>query len=158
MLFSMIACTEAQESTSFSNEALNAKMTSLDGTEVAFKDILKQYKGKTVVIEVWASWCSDCVKAMPKLHELQEQFPDAEYLFLSYDRKTDAWKNGIERHNLKGRHYHAGTNMKEGAFGPAIQLDWIPRYMVVDKNGKIALFKAIVPDDEKLIATLKNLK
>jgi hypothetical protein len=30
--------------------------------------------------------------------------------------------------------------------------------MVVDKNGKIALFKAIEADDAKLIETLKNLK
>jgi thiol-disulfide isomerase/thioredoxin len=32
---------------------------------------LKKYKGKTLVIEVWASWCGDCVKAMPKLKDLR---------------------------------------------------------------------------------------
>jgi thiol-disulfide isomerase/thioredoxin len=158
LLLSMISCTEAQEA-SFSAEALNSKMTTLDGKEVAFKDILKQYKGKTIVIDVWASWCPDCAKGMPKVHDLQKQFPDAVYLFLSYDRVDDAWKKGIEKYSLqKDAHYHAGTSMKEGTFAPAIKLDWIPRYMVVDKNGKIALFKAIEADDEKLIATLKNLK
>ncbi|MEL1244283.1 TlpA disulfide reductase family protein [Flavobacterium sp. DGU11] len=158
ILFGMIGCTEAQE-TSFSKEALNAKMSGLDGKEIAFKDILAQYKGKTIVIDVWASWCPDCVKGMPKVHALQKQFPDAVYLFLSYDRADDAWKKGIEKHGIqKYHHYHAGTSMKQGDFAPAIKLDWIPRYMLVDKNGKIALFKAIEADDEKLIATLKNLK
>jgi len=44
----------------------------------------------------------------------------------------------------------------KGVFGSSINLDWIPRYMIVDKEGKIALFKAIEADDEKLIATLKE--
>lgn len=158
VLMSIISCTQAQD-TAFTKAALDSKMTALDGKEVAFKDILKQYKGKTVVIDVWASWCSDCAKGMPKVHDLQKQFPDAVYLFLSYDRVDDAWKKGIEKHDLqKYAHYHVGKSMKEGDFASSIKLDWIPRYMVVDKNGKIALFKAIEADDAKLIAILKKLK
>jgi thiol-disulfide isomerase/thioredoxin len=57
ILFFMIAC-QAQDKTEFGKEALEAKMTSVDGKEIAFKDILAQYKGKVVVIDVWASWCS----------------------------------------------------------------------------------------------------
>ena len=154
----MAACTEAQEPTSFSPEALNSQMTTTEGAAIAFKDILKQYEGKPLVIEVWASWCSDCVKNMPKIHALQEQFPDVQYLFLSYDRDLEAWKRGIEKHNLQGGHFHAHKNMKESQFGSAIKLDWIPRYMVVDSNGKIVLHKAVEADDERLITTLKNLK
>jgi hypothetical protein len=95
---------------------------------------------------------------MPKVHNLQKQFPNAVYLFLSYDRADDAWIKGIEKYGAKGDNYHVGTSMKEGAFAKDIKLDWIPRYMVVDKTGKIALFKAIEADDAKLISTLKNLK
>lgn len=158
LLFAMTSCTQAQDATSFGKEALDSKMTALDDTEVAFKDILAKYKGKTVVIDVWASWCPDCIKGMPKVHKLQEQFPDAVYLFLSYDRFDDKWKQGIEKYGAKGENYHVGKNMKEGAFAKDIKLDWIPRYMVVDKTGKIVLFKAIEADDAKLIETLKTLK
>jgi thiol-disulfide isomerase/thioredoxin len=156
-LFAMASCTQAQQTT-FSAEALNATMKTTDGKEVAFKDILAKYKGKTIVIDVWASWCPDCIKGMPKVHNLQKQFPNAVYLFLSYDRADDAWIKGIEKYGAKGDNYHVGTSMKEGAFAKDIKLDWIPRYMVVDKTGKIALFKAIEADDAKLISTLKNLK
>lgn len=156
LLFAVISCSQAQQ-TEFTAETLNAKMKSLDGKEMSFKDILAQYKGKTVVIDVWASWCPDCIKGMPKVHDLQKQFPNAVYLFLSYDRADDAWKKGIEKYEVRGEHYHVGTNMKKGEFSEGIKLDWIPRYMVVDKKGKIALFKAIEADDEKLIATLKKL-
>ena len=157
LFFAMISCTQAQE-TAFTADALNAKMKTLEGKEIAFKDILAQYKGKTVVIDVWASWCPDCIKGMPKVHELQKQFPNVVYLFLSYDRFDDKWKQGIEKYKVVGDNYHVGTSMKEGAFAKEIKLDWIPRYMVVDKTGKIALFKAIEADDAKLTETLKNLK
>ncbi|RZJ74403.1 MAG: TlpA family protein disulfide reductase [Flavobacterium sp.] len=153
----IISCSQAQE-TSFSKEVLNDKMTSLEGKEIAFKDILDKYRGKTVIIDVWASWCPDCIKGMPKVKELQKQFPRAVFLFLSYDKTDESWKNGIEKYDVKGQHYHVGAKMKEGAFSNGIKLDWIPRYMVVDKAGKIVLFKAIEADDEKLITTLKNLK
>ncbi len=158
VLFSMVSCSQPQD-TAFTEAALNSKMTTTEGQEITFKDILKQYKGKTVVIDVWASWCPDCAKGMPKVHDLQKQFPDVGYLFLSYDRVDDAWKKGIEKYELQQYgNYHVGKSMKEGDFARDIKLDWIPRYMVVDKNGKIALFKAIEADDEKLIAILKKLK
>lgn len=159
MLFAMASCTQAQDKTTFGPEALESKMTSVDGKEVAFKDILAQYKGKTVVIDVWASWCSDCKKGMPKVHELQKMFPNVSYLFLSYDRVIDNWKAGIESFNTKGGdNYHVSTSMKQGAFAADVNLDWIPRYMVVDKDGNIALFRVIEADDPKLIETLNKLK
>ena len=157
LLVAMISCTQAQEK-AFTAETLNSTMTTLDGKEMAFKDILSKYKGKTIVIDVWASWCPDCVKGMPKVHNLQKQFPNVVYLFLSYDKTDESWKKGIEKNNVKGENYHVGNNMKKGAFSEGIKLDWIPRYMVVDKNGKIALWRAIEADDEQLIATLKKLK
>lgn len=60
------SCSKPQK-TEFSKAALSETLLATDGSQVAFKDILEKYKGKTVVIEVWASWCGDCVKAMPKL-------------------------------------------------------------------------------------------
>lgn len=157
LLLSIVSCNDTPQ-TDFTAEVLNDQFTNTDGQQIAFKDILSKYKGKVVVIDVWASWCPDCIKGMPKVHKLQEQFPDAVYLFLSYDKTDEAWKNGIDKYGAHGENYHAGTNMKEGAFSQGIKLDWIPRYMVLDKTGKIALFKAIEADDEKLITAIKNIK
>ena len=122
----------------------------------AIKPLLKKYKGKTLVIEVWASWCGDCVKAMPKTKELQANNPDVAYLFLSMDRTVESWKIGIEKHELKGDHFMANDQMK-GVFGKAIDLDWIPRYIIVDKTGKIVLYRAIETDFEKINSVLKEL-
>ena len=156
-LFAVISfsCSQAQKN-SFSKEALSEKLLSTDGNQLAFEDILKQHKGKTLVIEVWASWCGDCVKAMPKIKELQASHPDVAYLFISMDRTAEAWKTGIEKHELKGNHFMANDQMK-GVFGKAIDLDWIPRYIILDKTGKIVLYRAIETDFEKINSVLKDV-
>jgi thiol-disulfide isomerase/thioredoxin len=153
--FAIVSCSNAQKP-KFPKEALSETLLAIDGGQVAFKDILKKYKGKTLLIEVWASWCGDCVKAMPKLKELQTNNPDVAYLFISMDKTADKWKDGIAKHDIKGDHFMANDQMK-GVFGKAIDLDWIPRYIIIDKTGKIVLYRAIETDFEKINATLKDL-
>ena len=149
------SCSQAQK-TAFSKEALSQTLLATDGNQVAFKNILKKYKGKTLVVEVWASWCGDCVKAMPKIKELQANNPNVAYVFLSMDKTAENWKNGIAKHEIQGDHFMANDQMK-GVFGKAIDLDWIPRYIIIDKTGKIVLYRAIETDFEKINATLKEL-
>ncbi|WP_304198269.1 TlpA disulfide reductase family protein [Flavobacterium alvei] len=157
LVFAVISfsCSQAQKN-SFSKEALSETLLATDGKQVTFKNILKNHKGKTLVIEIWASWCGDCVKAMPKIKELQTNNPNADYVFISMDKTADKWKEGIIKHELKGEHYMANDQMK-GVFGKAIDLDWIPRYIVIDKTGKIVIYRAIETDFEKINATLKEL-
>jgi hypothetical protein len=94
---------------------------------------------------------------MPKVKELQTNNPNVDYVFISMDKTADKWKLGIEKYALTGDHYMANDGMK-GAFGTAINLDWIPRYIVVDKNGKIVLYRAIETDFETINSTLNSLK
>jgi thiol-disulfide isomerase/thioredoxin len=141
----------------FRNCFIRKTLLAKDGSQVAFKDIIKKQKGKTTVIEVWASWCGDCVKAMPKVKELQANHPEVAYTFISMDKTSDKWLAGIEKHELKGDHYMANDQMK-GVFGQAIDLNWIPRYIILDKTGKIVLYRAIETDFELIDATLNKLK
>ncbi|MES2811631.1 MAG: TlpA disulfide reductase family protein [Bacteroidota bacterium] len=150
--FSFIKAQDKQ----LSEEALAQNLTDTSGKEINFKDILKKHEGKTVVIEFWASWCSDCVKNMPKLRELQTVHPNVDFVFLSADKTPEAWKVGIEKHAISGDHYLMLGGMK-GAFGKAVDLDWIPRYIILDKTGKVRLYRAIETDHEKVDALLKQL-
>lgn len=155
MSYILTSCGQKQ----FSEQTLQINLTNTDGKEIVFRDIINKYKGKTVVLEIWASWCSDCVKAMPKIKELQANNPDVVYLFVSMDKKQDKWLEGIEKHQIKGEHYWANDiEMMKGKFGISIDLDWIPRYMIIDKNQEIVTYRAIETDFEKLNATLKTLK
>ena len=145
------------QKTEFSKKALNAKLENTDGKKIKFQNILKEHKGKTTVVEVWASWCGDCVKAMPKMKELQANNPDVDYVFVSMDKTPEKWKAGIEKHQIKGDHYLGLDGMK-GVWGTAIDLDWIPRYIVIDKKGKIILYRAIETDFEQINDLLKSQK
>ncbi|NDP26369.1 MAG: TlpA family protein disulfide reductase [Flavobacterium sp.] len=158
LLFAVVSfsCSQAQKN-SFSKEALLETLLATDGNQVPFKDILKKHKGQTLVIEVWASWCGDCVKAMPKIKELQANNPHVDYVFISMDKTADKWKEGIAKHELKGDHFMANDQMK-GVFGKAIDLDWIPRYIIIDKTGKIVIYRAIETDFEKINTELKKLE
>lgn len=151
----LVNCSEAQE-TSFTEESLKEEMLSMDGKLTSFESILEKYEDKTIVIDVWASWCNDCVKGMPKVEALQQEFPEAVFLFLSYDKTPEKWLAGIDKYTVKGEHFLIQTAWKGGNFSNSIKLDWIPRYMVVKKK-EIKLFKAIEADDERLIEIIKTL-
>ena len=152
-----ISCSNAQTKT-FSKSSLKEKLTDITGKEVTFDEVLTKYKGKTIVMEVWASWCSDCVGAMPKVKELQANNPNVVYLFVSMDKTFDKWKAGIEKHDLKGEHYWVNdVDGMKGSFGKSINLDWIPRYIIIDKTGKIVVYRAIETEFDKINATLKTL-
>jgi thiol-disulfide isomerase/thioredoxin len=157
LLCAVIAVTCRAQEKQFTKEALSEKIISLNGDNVTLDAILKRHQGKTVMIEVWASWCGDCVKAMPLLKQTQADNPNVDYIFISMDKAADKWKEGIEKHDLKGEHYWAVDGMK-GAFGQSIELDWIPRYILIDKSGKVLLYHATEKDFDKLNATLKTAR
>ena len=79
------------------------------------------------------------------------------YVFFSCDKTFDKWKEGIEKHELKGDHYLVKEGMK-GLFGKSIDLDWIPRYIVVNKKSKISLYRAIETDFDLIQKTLNEDK
>ena len=38
------------------------------------KTSLADFKGKVVLVDFWATWCAPCVKAMPDLQKLHDDF------------------------------------------------------------------------------------
>lgn len=139
----------------FNEAALNDTFTSLNGDTVTLKSILETHKGKNVIIDIWASWCGDCISGMPKVKALQQQYPNAVYLFFSLDRDVASWKRGIDIYNVEGEHYFLPKG-KKSAFGNFVSISWIPRYMAINKAGEIVVYDVIEADDKKLITALKN--
>jgi thiol-disulfide isomerase/thioredoxin len=117
--------------------------------------MLQKYKGNKVLIDVWASWCGDCMKGLPSVRNLQKEYPEVIFLFLSVDKNKSAWKKGIDRFQIKGAHYNLPKGIKSGEFVDFINLGWIPRYMVIDEQGKISLFKATSASASSVAEALK---
>jgi thiol-disulfide isomerase/thioredoxin len=140
VLFSLfLNCKAQEEPKNFSAEALQDVLLTTENGTITFQDILDQHKGKMIVIDVWASWCGDCLKSIPKVKETQKKHPNVEFVFLSLDKKVESWKKGIKKHKITGNHYYLKSGWK-GPLGTFLNLDWIPRYLVVDKNQNITVF------------------
>ncbi|WP_282123869.1 TlpA family protein disulfide reductase [Algibacter mikhailovii] len=154
VLIVFLSC-NTTEPTTFNEAALNDTFTTLEGGSIEFKDILKAHEGKNIIIDIWASWCGDCIKGMPKVKALQKAYPDGVYVFLSLDRAQDAWKRGIKKYKVKGEHYYMQDG-KDCAFADFVNISWIPRYMLINKVGEIVVFNVIEADDDKLVEALKK--
>jgi len=149
----LLSCQNRVE-TEFSEAALNDEFTTLNGDSILFKTILENHKGNTVFIDVWASWCKDCLESLPSVKALQAKHPEVDFVYLSLDKTQKAWKKGVDRLEIKGDHYLMQSGWK-GAMGTFLDLDWIPRYMIIDKQGTIKVFNAIKTSDITLINNLK---
>lgn len=155
IIISAVLSCNSQDPKQFSEEVLNDTFLNLEGESVTFKSIIDSHKDKIIVIDIWASWCGDCIQGMPKVKALQAQYPNAAYVFLSLDRGEVAWKRGIKKYKVEGEHYYM-QNGKKSPFADFVDISWIPRYMVINKANEIVVFDVIEADDEKLIKALKN--
>jgi thiol-disulfide isomerase/thioredoxin len=68
--FLAFSCSNTKQKKRHFLKKLYQRLLATDGVKLLFR-IFEKHEGKTMVIEMWASWCGSCVKAMPKNKELQ---------------------------------------------------------------------------------------
>ena len=107
------SCSQPKTGLEAYSEGSLKKLTSLENPPVqpsmVFKDPqgaemrLSDYKGKTILVNIWATWCAPCIAEMPMLDELQAKKGSAnfEVVTISLDRipeEAAQWfkENGIE--------------------------------------------------------------
>ena len=59
----------AQKKADQTSALYNFRLKTLDGQNVNFE----QFKGKTVFMNIWATWCPPCIAEMPDIHELYRE-------------------------------------------------------------------------------------
>ncbi|QCX53988.1 thioredoxin-like domain-containing protein [Elizabethkingia sp. JS20170427COW] len=143
--------------TSFSKEALSQKVEDVNGKTISIGDILKQNRGKVLLLDLWAGWCRDCVEAMPKLEELEKNNPKIDFIFLSLDRNKESFLKNIEKYNKKEKKNYWFSEGWKNKFNNYIDLNWIPRYLIIDQQSNIAHYYAISPDDPEIQKTINQL-
>lgn len=144
--------------TKFTQEVLSQSITELDGKTTTVGEVLKSHHGKIIMIDFWASWCRDCVEALPGATTLKNQNPEVDFVYFSLDRNEEQWKKGIEKFQIsEGSNYWFQEGWKN-KFNEYIDLNWIPRYLLVDQRGNIAKYYSISPTDPELQKTIDSLK
>lgn len=118
---------------------------------------LTEFRGKYVYIDMWATWCAPCRQETPYLKTLAEEFNDAQIVFLglSVDKDKEAWENMVRGGGLPGIQLYLGTNSR---FQEAYRVEGIPRFILLDKEGKIIDNDMSRPSSENTAETLRNLE
>ena len=101
---------------------------------------LNDLKGKVVFIDVWATWCGPCISHRPRVLELAEKYKnntDVKILLLSVDNSKDKWLSFLKKENSsKGMNLFIKNGMHT-SFGNNYNIQTIPRYILIGKDGKI---------------------
>ncbi len=145
------------QKTQFSKEALNQKLEDENGKNISVQEILNQHKGKVLVIDFWAGWCRDCLQALPKAEELEKKNPNIDFVFFSLERSKEKFDSSLERFNMKEKENYWFASGWKNDFNNYIDLNWIPRYMVIDQKSNIAKYYAISPEDPEIQKTIDKL-
>jgi uncharacterized protein (TIGR03435 family) len=91
-------------------------------------------KGKVVVLEFWATWCSPCVASLPRFNQLVESLDPAKFQFISIDDEDlNAVQNFLNKKKMSG---WIGVDPSGGVFG-LYGVESRPTTIIVDGNGKI---------------------
>ncbi len=115
------------------------------GNQVSLTD----FKGKHVYIDVWATWCGPCIREIPKLKELEEEFGDEiAFVSVSVDTEKETWHNYVREKELTGIQILSQGGSKAEIMD-LYMIQGIPRFIMVDADGKIVNADASRPSYDK---------
>lgn len=100
---------------------------------------LQDYRGKTLFINLWASWCGPCRAEMPHISNLYDAVkgsPDLEFLMIGLDQNKQKSQEFMEGKNWTFPVVHASYGLNE-----SLQSESIPTTLVVSKEGKIVFYQ-----------------
>jgi thiol-disulfide isomerase/thioredoxin len=113
----------------FTYKDVNGKMVSLS-----------DFKGKYVLIDVWATWCTPCREEMPGLQKIEENLKDKNIAFLgvSIDKPDyeEKWKKMVTDKALGGTHLITEGGW-ECTFMKNYAIQGVPTYIIIDPDGNV---------------------
>ncbi|WP_156115584.1 TlpA family protein disulfide reductase [Psychroserpens sp. Hel_I_66] len=124
---------------------LPSSVTFVEGENInSLEDLLKEFKGQKLYIDVWATWCGPCKKEFSNNHMIADILYEKGYkkLFISLDRKEekDKWVELIKYYDLSGYHHLANQEFYKDFEKEHSRIQngiTIPQYLIVDENGSV---------------------
>ena len=128
------------------------KLKDINGKTVS----LNQLKGKLVYIDIWATWCLPCIKEIPSLKKMAEHFKEKDIQFVSICKSDlkKRWEKMVEEKELDGIQLFAPD--ENISFFKDYNVQGIPRFILIDKEGKIIDGNAKRPTNPKLIEEIEK--
>lgn len=100
---------------------------------------LSDYKGKTVLIDFWASWCGPCRRENPNVVKMYDKYHSDgfEVFSVSLDKNKERWVAAIEQDNLKWDGHVSDLKFWSSEAARAYNVSSIPFTLLIDKDGKV---------------------
>jgi thiol-disulfide isomerase/thioredoxin len=114
-----------------------------DVSQVAFLEVngsrhtVGEYRGKVLVVDVWATWCPPCRKSLPEVAELQRGEGEA-YLVLPISVDRGGWQdvNSFLQQNPQ-LGLKAFIPAGDKGLEPFGEIPGIPTTIIIDRQGKV---------------------
>lgn len=111
--------------------------TDINGKSVRLSD----FRGKTVLLDFWASWCVPCRAKMKELRKVYEELKkrDINVLSISLDEKKAAWLKASKEDDILWTNTCELTPFRENAIGKAYKVTSVPQLYVISPEGRIVM-------------------
>ena len=114
---------------------------------------LSDLQGKVIYLDVWATWCGPCCEEIPYLEKLVEHFkdnPNIEFISVSVDSRQKDWLAKLEKDKPQWKQFLYKN------FCELYNINGIPRFIMIDKEGKIITVNAPRPSDPEIIEYISD--
>lgn len=114
--------------------AADFTMTDKDGKVFSLKD----FRGKALFIDCWATWCGPCCGEIPYMEKLHEHFKnskDVELISISLDSNKKKWLQKLKEDKPKWRQFICPDNFKS-QLCQNYDIDAIPRFLFLTRRAE----------------------
>ncbi len=148
---------DKNENLTIPQNAILTKYESNSGEEI-FSKIIENNKGKVIYIDIWATWCSPCIKLFNHSQKMHEMFNNENiaFVYLCCRSSEENWKNVIKRHQVIGTHILLNQKQND-ELQTMFSIDALPQFILIDSDGKIVNNHAPKPDTEEIIDEINKL-
>ena len=108
--------------------------------DALFVDLIKDFKGKVVLIDFWNTWCAPCRNAIKRMEPMEKEYEgkDVVFLYLADESSPlDEYNNMIV--SMKGHHYRL-TAKQSASLKSKWKFTGIPSYVIVGRDGMVKDF------------------